>query len=135
MGLEYTPISIELKEGVSCITGANMGGKTVSLKLVGLLTTMAQHGLLVPAKKMVLGLNNFIKASIGDIQSTEKGLSTFGGEIKLIQEAIELSDKKGLILIDELASGTNPEEGYALSKAIVEYLLRKKIHNLTNYPL
>lgn len=126
VGLEYTPISIELKEGVSCITGANMGGKTVSLKLVGLLTTMAQHGLLVPAKKMVLGLNNFIKASIGDIQSTEKGLSTFGGEIKLIQEAIELSDKKGLILIDELASGTNPEEGYALSKAIVEYLLEKE---------
>lgn len=125
IGLEYTPITIDLKKGVTCITGANMGGKTVSLKLVGLLTIMAQHGLLVPAKEMVLGLNNFIKASIGDIQSTEKGLSTFGGEIKLIQEAIEVSDNEGLILIDELASGTNPEEGYAISKAIVEYLLEK----------
>ena len=125
IGLAYTPISLELKEGVTCITGANMGGKTVSLKLVGLLTSMAQHGLLVPAKEMTLGLSNFIKASIGDFQSTDKGLSTFGGEIKLIQEAIEISENKGLILIDELASGTNPEEGYAISKAVVEYLLNK----------
>lgn len=125
MGLEYTPITLELKEGVTCITGANMGGKTVSLKLVGLLTAMAQYGLLVPAKEMILGLNNFIKASIGDLQSVDKGLSTFGGEIKLIQEAIEIADNKGLILIDELASGTNPEEGYAISKAVVEYLLDK----------
>ncbi|MCF6463438.1 MutS-related protein [Clostridium sp. Cult1] len=125
IGLAYTPISLELKEGVTCITGANMGGKTVSLKLVGLLTSMAQHGLLVPAKEMTLGLSNFIKASIGDFQSTDKGLSTFGGEIKLIQEAIEISENKGLILIDELASGTNPEEGYAISRAVVEYLLDK----------
>ncbi|HSH34725.1 MutS-related protein, partial [Schnuerera sp.] len=123
--LKYTPITLELKEGVTCITGANMGGKTVSLKLVGLLTAMAQHGLLVPAKEMTLGLNNFIKASIGDLQSTDKGLSTFGGEIKLIQEAIEIADNKGLILIDELANGTNPEEGYAISKAVVEFLLDK----------
>ncbi len=125
IGLAYTPISLELKEGVTCITGANMGGKTVSLKLVGLLTSMAQHGLLVPAKEMTLGLSNFIKASIGDFQSTDKGLSTFGGEIKLIQEAIEISENKGLILIDELASGTNPEEGYAISRAVVKYLLDK----------
>ncbi|CCQ92733.1 MutS domain V protein [[Clostridium] ultunense Esp] len=125
IGLKYTPITLELKEGVTCITGANMGGKTVSLKLVGLLTAMAQYGLLVPAKEMILGLNNFIKASIGDLQSTDKGLSTFGGEIKLIQEAIEMAENKGLILIDELASGTNPEEGYAISKAVVEYLLDK----------
>lgn len=123
--LYFTPISLELKEGVTCITGANMGGKTVSLKLVGLLTAMAQYGLMVPAKEMTLGLNLFIKSSIGDLQSTAKGLSTFGGEIKLIQEAIEKSTCKGLILIDELARGTNPEEGYAISKAIVEYLKDK----------
>lgn len=125
-GLKFTPISIELREGVSCITGANMGGKTVSLKLVGLLTVMAQYGLMVPAKEMILGLNQFIKTSIGDPQSTDKGLSTFGGEIRLIQQAIERSQEKGLILIDELARGTNPEEGYAISKAIVEYLRDKK---------
>lgn len=124
-GLNFTPITIELKEGVSCITGPNMGGKTVSLQLVGLLTAMAQHGLMVSAKEMTLGLNQFIKTSIGDPQSMDKGLSTFGGEIQLIQEAIERCNEKGLILIDELARGTNPEEGYAISRAIVEYLIDK----------
>lgn len=124
-GLKFTPISIELKEGITCITGANMGGKTISLKLIGLLTAMTQYGLLVPAKSMELGLNQFIKTSIGDLQSTDKGLSTFGGEIRLIKEAIDIADRRGLILIDELAQGTNPEEGYAISKAIVEYLKKK----------
>ena len=56
----------------------------------------------------------------------DKGLSTFGGEIKLISEAVEKANEKGLILIDELARGTNPEEGYAISKALVEYLKDKK---------
>lgn len=125
-GLKFTPININLKEGISCITGANMGGKTVSLKLVGLLTAMAQYGLMVPAKKMTLGLSQFIKTSIGDLQSTDEGLSTFGGEIQLISMAIEKSNERGLILIDELARGTNPEEGYAISKAIVEYLKNQK---------
>lgn len=123
--LEFTPISIILKEGVACITGANMGGKTISLKLVGLLAAMAQYGLFVPAKRMTIGLNQFIKSSIGDMQSTDSGLSTFGGEIKIVQEAISMADEKGLILIDELARGTNPEEGYAISKAIVAYLKEK----------
>lgn len=125
-GLKFTPITIELGQGVSCITGANMGGKTVSLKLVGLLSTMAQYGLMVPAAEMELGLNEFIKTSIGDLQTIDKGLSTFGGEIKRISEAVEISSKKGLILIDELARGTNPEEGYAISKALVEYLKNQK---------
>ena len=124
-GLQFKPISVELKRGVTCITGANMGGKTVSLKLIGLLTAMAQHGLLVPAEEMILGLNNFIRTSIEDAQSLAKGLSAFGGEIRAVQQAIKISDNRGLILIDELAKGTNPEEGYAISKAIVEYLLDK----------
>lgn len=123
--LNFTPISINLKEGVTCITGANMGGKTISLKLVGLLSAMAQYGLFVPAKSMKLGLNNFIKSSIGDMQSTDSGLSTFGGEITIVQEAISMANEKGLILIDELARGTNPEEGYAISKGIVSYLKDK----------
>jgi len=124
-GLEFTPISLRLKQGVTCITGANMGGKTISLKLIGLLSAMAQYGLFVPAKSMKYGLNQFIKASIGDMQSTDSGLSTFGGEIKIVQEAISQADNRGLILIDELARGTNPEEGYAISKAIVSYLKNK----------
>ncbi|MFA7534273.1 MAG: DNA mismatch repair protein MutS [Tissierellaceae bacterium] len=123
--LKFTPISLELREGVTCITGANMGGKTISLKLIGLLSAMAQHGLFVPAKSMVYGLNKFIVTSIGDMQSTDSGLSTFGGEIKTVQNAIKMSEDKGLILIDELARGTNPEEGYAISKAIVSHLKEK----------
>lgn len=123
--LKFTPISVSLKEGVTCITGANMGGKTVSLRLVGLLCAMAQHGLFVPCEEMKVGLSNFISSSIGDMQSTDKGLSTFGAEIKLVQEALEKADGKGIILIDELARGTNPEEGYAISKAIVSYLKDK----------
>ena len=123
--LDFTPISVNLKEGVACITGANMGGKTISLKLIGLLSAMAQYGLFVPAKTMDLGLNKYIKTSIGDMQSTDSGLSTFGGEIKVVEEAIKRADENGLILIDELARGTNPEEGYAISKAIVTYLMNK----------
>src|SRR5690606_10177511 len=73
---KFTPISIRLKEGVSCITGANMGGKTVSLKLVGLLCAMAQYGLFVPCTSMETGLHDFIYGSIGDMQSTDQGLST-----------------------------------------------------------
>ncbi|MBU5427938.1 DNA mismatch repair protein MutS [Tissierella pigra] len=128
--LEFTPISIELKEGATCITGANMGGKTISLKLVGLLSAMAQYGLFVPAKKMKYGLNKFIKTSIGDMQSADSGLSTFGGEIKTVSEAINLANERGIILIDELARGTNPEEGYAISKAIVSYLKDKRLISL-----
>lgn len=124
-GQKFTPISIELREGVACITGANMGGKTVTLKLIGLLCAMAQYGLFVPCKEMEFGLLDFIHGSIGDMQSIDKGLSTFGSEISNIKEAIKCSQKKGLILIDELARGTNPEEGYAISKAIINYLKDK----------
>lgn len=123
---EFTPISITLKEGVSCITGANMGGKTVSLKLVGLLCSMAQYGLFVPCTSMETGLNRFIYGSIGDTQSIDKGLSTFGSEISSIKEGLKKADKGGLILIDELARGTNPDEGYAISKAIVNFLKNKR---------
>lgn len=124
-GLKFTPISVNLKEGVTVITGANMGGKTVSLKLIGLLVSMAQHGLFVPAEEMTLGLNSFIKSSMGDFQSIDRGLSTFGSEIVRIKEATDLCHKKGLILMDELAKGTNPREGYAISKALVEYFKDK----------
>src|SRR5690554_134259 len=116
---------MELKEGVVCITGANMGGKTISLKLIGLLSAMAHYGLYVPAKEMKTGLSLYIKSSIGDMQSTDSGLSTFGGEVRVVSEAMRRANEKGLILVDELARGTNPEEGYAISKAIVKYLMDK----------
>lgn len=123
--MAFTPITVNLQEGVACITGANMGGKTISLKLVGLLSAMAHYGMYVPAKEMDLGLSHYIKSSIGDMQSTDSGLSTFGGEVKVVSEAIDRADEQGIILIDELARGTNPEEGYAISKAIAKYLIEK----------
>lgn len=125
-GGKFTPITVRLEKGVTCITGANMGGKTVSLKTIGFLLAMAQYGMFVPAEEMQLSLKEFIFFSMGDMQSTDNGLSTFGGEILKIKEAIKDSDKEGLILIDELARGTNPKEGYALSKAIIDYLKHKE---------
>jgi dsDNA-specific endonuclease/ATPase MutS2 len=125
-GMNFIPISIKLKEGVTCITGANMGGKSVTLRLIGLLSAMAQHGIFVPCSEMKMGLHEFIYLSTGDNQSTDAGLSTFGAEINGLKKAIKNSERRGLILIDELARGTNPEEGYAISKAIVNYLNRKK---------
>ncbi len=118
---KYIPVSVDLTNGVSLITGANMGGKTVSLKMVGLLTYIAQLGLFVPAKKFEFKPVDFIMTSIGDYQDIKQGLSTFGAEVEAIKEAIILNDKYGLLLIDELASGTNPKEGFALSKAIIDY--------------
>lgn len=125
-GRRFTPVTVKLEKGVTCITGANMGGKTVSLKTIGFLLAMAQYGMFVPAEKMKLSLKDFIFFSLGDMQSTDKGLSTFGGEILKIKEAIKDCKKNGLILIDELARGTNPKEGYALSKAIINYLKDKE---------
>ena len=124
-GKSYTPISVSLNKGVTLITGANMGGKTVSLKMVGLLAAMAQYGFLIPADHMEVGMNAFIYVSAGDEQSIDMGLSTFGAEIRSVKEALIKSEEEGLILIDELARGTNPHEGYAISKAIISYLADK----------
>jgi len=123
---EFTPITLTLKKGVTCITGANMGGKTISLKLIGLLSAMAQYGLFVPAEKMEFSFKDYIFFSLGDLQSVDMGLSTFGAEILEIKDIINRADEKGLILVDELARGTNPAEGYAISKAILSHLKDKQ---------
>lgn len=124
-GVQFTPISVDLKPGATLITGANMGGKTIALRTIGLISTMVQYGLFVPAHSASLGLSNYIFLSTGDFQSPESGLSTFGGEIYNINKILELTHHQGLILIDELARGTNPLEGAAISKAIVKYLKDK----------
>ncbi len=103
-----------------------MGGKTVTLRLVGMLSAMAQMGLYVPAEAMEFSMRDFIFISMGDAQDADMGLSTFGAEIVKISDVVERADKDGLILIDELARGTNPKEGYAISKAIINYLKSKK---------
>lgn len=124
-GKPFTPISVSLNKGVALITGANMGGKTVSLKMIGLLAAMAQYGFLVPADHMEVGMNAYIYICAGDEQSIDLGLSTFGAEIRSVKEALMKSEEKGLVLIDELARGTNPHEGFAISKAIISYLADK----------
>lgn len=124
-GKTYCPITMELENGVSCITGANMGGKTISLKLAGLISIMTQYGYYVPCKDARVGLSNFIQILIGDSQSMERGLSSFGSEMEELKEILDRAKDNSLILIDEIASGTNPQEGMALTRSLVEYLKEK----------
>ena len=120
-GDEYTAINLTINKGITLITGSNMGGKTLNLRMVGLLTAMAQYGLCVPAEEMQFSLREFIYFSVDDDQ-TKGDLSTFGQEIVGLKQALVMRNKPGLYLIDELARGTNPEEGEALGKAIIGYL-------------
>ena len=124
-GRDYCPISMKLEKGVTCITGANMGGKTISLKLAGLIPLMAQYGFFVPCKKASLGLADFVRILVGDSQSVERGLSSFGSEMEELKDLLDRAKDRSLILIDEIASGTNPVEGLALSKSLVDYLLKR----------
>ena len=113
-GKEYCPISLSLKDGVTCITGANMGGKTISLKLSGQVAILAQYGFFVPAEKARVGLSNYMQILIGDSQSVERGLSSFGSEMEELKEIFDHGTERSVILIDEIASGTNPVEGLNL---------------------
>lgn len=124
-GKTYCPVSISLSDGVTCITGANMGGKTVSLKLVGLVQLLTQYGFFVPCDEAKLGLCNFVQILIGDSQSLERGLSSFGSEMEELKEILDKGTDRSLILIDEIASGTNPIEGLALTKSLIDYLREK----------
>ena len=121
----YCPVSISIFDGVTCITGANMGGKTISLKLVGLVAMMTQYGFFVPCKAAKVGLSNYIHILIGDSQSVQRGLSSFGSEMEELKEILDNSRERSLLLIDEIASGTNPVEGLALTKSLVGYLKKK----------
>lgn len=124
-GGEYCPVSISLADGVTCITGANMGGKTVSLKLTGMIAILAQYGFFVPCTRAKVGLCNFMQILIGDSQSIERGLSSFGSEMEELKEIMDNSKPRSLLLVDEIASGTNPVEGLALTKSIVDYLKKQ----------
>lgn len=124
-GKRYCPVSLTLHDGVSCITGANMGGKTVSLKLIGLIALLTQYGFFVPARKAQIGLSSYVHLLIGDIQSMQRGLSSFGGEMEELKDILDHSISRSLLLIDEIASGTNPVEGLALTRSIIDYLNQK----------
>ena len=125
---KVVPISFDLSdEKIMLITGPNTGGKTVTLKVAGLLTIMALSGIPIPAsEKTTIGLFDIVVADIGDEQSIEQNLSSFSAHVKSISQILNLCDKKALVLLDELGSGTDPMEGSAFAMSVIDYLNNKK---------
>jgi DNA mismatch repair protein MutS2 len=130
-------ISIGKKFNCMIISGANTGGKTVLLKTIGLCALLVIHGLHIPAgPDSSIGIFSGILADIGDDQSIFQSLSTFSGQIVIINEMIKSADEHTLVLIDEILAGTNPRQGAVLAEAVLENLAETGavIIAATHYP-
>lgn len=124
------PFNLELGKDkkILLISGPNTGGKTITLKTIGLVTLMAHSGLPVPVDSdSKIGFFNQVFADIGDNQSIESYLSSFSAHMKHISEMIEKGDERTLVLIDEIGSATDPEQGSALAQAVLEKLVEKRV--------
>lgn len=128
LAVKPIPLNIRIGDGYQAllITGPNTGGKTVALKTVGLLTLMAQSGLLIPAAEgSCLAVFRSVEVDIGDDQSLDSSLSTFSSHLRNVIDILSHAGSSNLVLLDELATGTDPGEGVGLSIAVLEELYRR----------
>jgi DNA mismatch repair protein MutS2 len=124
-------LQIDKNDRIVVISGPNAGGKSVTLKALGLLQIMMQCGFLVTAdENTTMGIYNKIFADIGDQQSVDDDLSTYSSRLRNMKEFVENADDKTLVLIDEFGTGTDPKIGGAIAEAVLDVLKKKKVHGV-----
>lgn len=134
-GPQPVPLSLRLDaaEALLLITGPNTGGKTVALKTLGLLTVMAHCGLHIPAEgDCRIGHYTKVIVDVGDHQSLYHHLSTFAGHVEVLKRILDEAGPETLVLLDELGTGTDPDEGAALAMAVLDELVERRVQGVVN---